>query len=158
MGRIRLGMGRVRLDLNQFPEGSGEVYEPEEEPLPFGLYAIHENDTLALAGDHHQAVAPAATAPAAASSWADGQSVAPAIDQPVYCPDCEMWMRNRAAWERHQIGKKHRKCLQRAAWDSDDPDDAVHVRFWECSENWFGAPAPSSHCAVFGSAVAVDCH
>ena len=63
---------------------SGEVYEPEEEPLPFGLCAIDENDTLALAGDHDQAVTPAATAPAAASSWADGQSVAPAIDQPIY--------------------------------------------------------------------------
>ena len=121
---------------------SGKVCEHEEEPLPSGWHVIDENDTTSTA----------------ASSCGDGQSVAPAIDQPVYCPDCEMWMHNRAAWERHQIGKKHRKCLQRTAWDSDDPDDAVHVRFWECSENWFGEPAPSSHCAVFGSAVAVDCH
>jgi len=70
-----------------------------------------------------------------ASSWADGQSVvAPAIDQPVWCLDCHQLLRDWTQWLHHQIGKKHRRALQRAAWSNDDPDDAVHVRHCECSD------------------------
>ena len=45
---------------------SGKVCEHEEEPLPSGWHVIDENDTST-----------------AASSCGDGQSVAPAIDQPI---------------------------------------------------------------------------
>ena len=34
-------------------------------------------------------------------------------DDPIYCPACEMWVNGPAQWDNHQIGKKHRKNLEK---------------------------------------------
>ena len=35
--------------------------------------------------------------------------------EPVYCETCDMWLNGSTQWERHKIGKKHRKNLRRDA-------------------------------------------
>ena len=35
------------------------------------------------------------------------------VVEAVYCPDCEMWLNGPLQWQDHQVGKKHRKALQR---------------------------------------------
>ena len=32
-----------------------------------------------------------------------------ADEEPIYCPSCQMWLRDQFQWEDHKIGKKHRK-------------------------------------------------